>query len=33
MRRKGAPVAATGRAPDSTEMAGEIVATDIGEPE
>jgi hypothetical protein len=33
MRRKSAPVAATNRAPDSTEMAGEIVATDIGVPE
>jgi O-antigen/teichoic acid export membrane protein len=33
MRRRSAPVAATNRAPDSTEMAGEIVATDIGVPE
>jgi O-antigen/teichoic acid export membrane protein len=33
MRRKSPPVAATSRAPDSTEMAGEIVATDIGVPE
>ena len=32
MRRRSAPVAATNRAPDSTEMAGEIVATDIGVP-
>ena len=33
MRRRSAPVSATNRAPDSTEMAGEIVATDIGVPE
>jgi O-antigen/teichoic acid export membrane protein len=33
MRRRSGPVAATNRAPDSTEMAGEIVATDIGVPE
>jgi O-antigen/teichoic acid export membrane protein len=33
MRRRSAPVAATNRSPDSTEMAGEIVATDIGVPE
>ncbi len=33
MRRRSAPVAPTNRAPDSTEMAGEIVATDIGVPE
>jgi hypothetical protein len=33
IRRSSAPVAATNRAPDSTEMAGEIVATDIGVPE
>ena len=33
MRRKSAPVAATTRAPDSTEMAGEIVATDMEAPE
>lgn len=33
MRRGSAPVAATNRAPDSTEMAGEIVATDLGVPE
>jgi len=33
IRRGSAPVAATNRAPDSTEMAGEIVATDIGVPE
>jgi O-antigen/teichoic acid export membrane protein len=33
MRRRSAPVIATNRAPDSTEMAGEIVATDIGVPE
>jgi O-antigen/teichoic acid export membrane protein len=33
IRRGSAPVAATNRAPDSTEMAGEIVATDIGMPE
>lgn len=33
LRRGSAPVAATNRAPDSTEMAGEIVATDIGVPE
>jgi O-antigen/teichoic acid export membrane protein len=33
MRRGSAPVTATNRAPDSTEMAGEIVATDIGGPE
>jgi O-antigen/teichoic acid export membrane protein len=32
--RRGSPaVAATNRSPDSTEMAGEIVATDIGGPE
>jgi O-antigen/teichoic acid export membrane protein len=31
--RGSAPVSATNRAPDSTEMAGEIVATDIGVPE
>ena len=30
IRRGSAPVAATNPAPDSTEMAGEIVATDIG---
>ena len=33
IRRGSAPVAATNRPPDSTEMAGEIVATDIGVPE
>jgi O-antigen/teichoic acid export membrane protein len=33
IRRRSAPVTATNRAPDSTEMAGEIVATDIGVPE
>jgi O-antigen/teichoic acid export membrane protein len=33
IRRRSAPVAATNPAPDSTEMAGEIVATDIGVPE
>jgi O-antigen/teichoic acid export membrane protein len=33
IRRGSAPVAATARPPDSTEMAGEIVATDLGEPE
>jgi peptidoglycan biosynthesis protein MviN/MurJ (putative lipid II flippase) len=33
IRRGSAPVTATSRAPDSTEMAGEIVATDIGVPE
>jgi O-antigen/teichoic acid export membrane protein len=33
MRRRSAPVTATNRPPDSTEMAGEIVATDIGVPE
>jgi O-antigen/teichoic acid export membrane protein len=33
LRRRSGPVAPTNRAPDSTEMAGEIVATDIGVPE
>ena len=33
LRRGSGPVTATNRAPDSTEMAGEIVATDIGVPE
>jgi hypothetical protein len=33
IRRGSGPVAATNRAPDSSEMAGEIVATDIGVPE
>jgi hypothetical protein len=33
LRRRSGPVAPTNRAPDSTEMAGEIVATDIEGPE
>ena len=33
LRRRGGAAPATTRPPDSTEMAGEIVATDIGEPE
>jgi O-antigen/teichoic acid export membrane protein len=33
IRRGRATVATTARPPDSTEMAGEIVATDLGEPE
>lgn len=33
LRRKGRPPAAAGRSPDSTEMAGEIMATDIKVPE
>jgi O-antigen/teichoic acid export membrane protein len=33
LRRRSGPNLATARPPDSTEMAGEIVATDIGEPE
>jgi uncharacterized BrkB/YihY/UPF0761 family membrane protein len=33
LRRRSGPAPATTHPPDSTEMAGEIVATDIGEPE
>jgi hypothetical protein len=33
LRRRSGTAPATTRPPDSTEMAGEIVATDIGEPE
>jgi O-antigen/teichoic acid export membrane protein len=33
LRRRGGPPRAAGGSPDSTEMAGEIVATDIGVPE
>ncbi len=33
IRRRSAPVATTAAAPDSTERAGEIVATDFGRPE
>jgi O-antigen/teichoic acid export membrane protein len=33
LRRRAQPATATGRPPDSTEMAGEIVATDIEVPE
>ena len=33
LRRRSGPAVRTQRAPDSTEMAGEIVATDIEPPE
>jgi hypothetical protein len=33
LRRRSGPNRVTARPPDSTEMAGEIVATDIGEPD